>query len=133
MTDNDEAMERSDQSSREGVWDGIPKEEVKKHMAHLRAKLAEVEAERDEAVKWRDFYLKERNIERGTFFDRAGALWQPLYDYVSVERDTLQAQVTEARAALGAVMLSGSHEHARKIVGAYLTPTVSDAAQEGDK
>ena len=121
----------------------------------LQAKLAEVEAERDAARDTnRDLHRRTQDAERMAYkragrMDRKASRMERLY-YIAIdiargdfqravkaeaERDTLQAQVTEARAVLEYIANENWERsyQARRVARAALTPTVSDAAQEGDK
>lgn len=54
-------------------------------------RIAQLEADLAEAIRWRDIYLRERNEERATFFRRAGELWQPLYDHAAAKAEAAKA------------------------------------------
>ncbi|MDH2328747.1 hypothetical protein QCN27_17995 [Cereibacter sp. SYSU M97828] len=108
----------------------------------LQAKLAEVEAERDNLKNWVDHHATEvPRLQSQLLFQKF--MLSSAVELFETELKALQAQVTEARAAGFLECRDKAAELARRYLYCTkglaeqtirrLTPTVSDAAQEGDK
>ena len=89
--------------------------------AALAQRCADLELERDAAIKWRDKYQQDLDANIRSFHGRAANVWQPLYaeqnrraNRAESERDAIAAAMVEAAAKL-AEQYWGAGHHADQI------------------